>query len=331
MENRIDDYFKMFISSIKIQCLAEALKLNIFDLLYADKGMDEIVRNLNLDKNNLKILLDGLVFMGLLKHKNNTYELTKISNEYFLSKSPMYVGDMYLQRYVMTKNGNKLIEKFLQNTKVKMPQNKEKIWAMASSKSIKQEQALRKEFVTNMLLGLKIFPKSGKILDLGCSSGLMILDTIKDYPNLELVLFDYNEVIKTTKENIKNCNFKDRVSTISGDINKDDIGENYDLIWCSHVIYFLDKKEEILKKIYKALKPNGIFVSYHSEIDTNDIKYKDNFFYFLYLAMQNRQLLKPLELVYALEDMDFKSIVSFENPNDLVSSSQITIARKSDE
>lgn len=327
MKNSINRYLKLFIPSIKVQCLVEALKLNLFDLLDENISLYEISKRLSLDESNLKILLNGLIFMDLLYLEGQTYKLSKISLDYFKSNSPLYVGDMFIFRDSMVKKANTLTSKFLQLNKPKMPQNREKMWAMASSKSIKQEQILRKEFAKDTLLALKDFPKSGKILDLGCSSGLSIIETIKNRPNLELVLFDYKEVIEVAKENIKNYDFKDRILTLSGDINKDDIGENYDLIWCSHVIYFLKDKGEILRKIYKALKPNGIFVSYHTEMKSGK-KFEDNFFYFLHLAMQNRQILKPLELVEKLENIGFKSIVSFENHHDLATSSQITIGRK---
>lgn len=327
MQNNIYKYLILFTQSIKMQCLIKAIKLEIFDLLDKNISLELISNALSLDKNTLATLLDGLVFLDLLIFDNDSYKLTEISKEFFVSSSSKFVGDFFLQRYKMLQNGSQIIGNLSQKSNFKTPQNQQKIWALGSN-SIKQEQSLRKDYVINLLLSLKDFPKAGKILDLGCSSGTLILDTIKDFVDLKLVLFDYEEVIKIAKDDIRNCDFKDRVFYMSGDINKDDIGEGYDLIWCSHVFYFLDDIQDILDKIYKALKPNGIFISYHTNIDKNNPKFEDNFFYFFYLILQNRQTLMPQDLAKNLTKIGFKSITSFENSKDLAVFSQVTIARK---
>jgi trans-aconitate methyltransferase len=51
---------------------------------------------------------------------------------------------------------------------------------------------------------------------------------------------------------------------MAGDYNTDSIGEGYDLIWASNSLYFLkDNTEELMKKMYDALNPGGLFVVHH--------------------------------------------------------------------
>lgn len=345
MKKNINDYVKMLIHSTKAQCLIEALELKLFDAIDGKTKTERIANDLNVEEKNLKILLEALVFLDLLYFENGFFTLTKIAKVYFFTNSTQYIGDMFTKRHAIIKQHNEHLGKLLSNKKSQNintkkeipalatnkdlnPNNQEKLWAKAADNHLKQEQTLRKDFALKSLLRLKDFPKSGKILDLGCSAGLTIIDITKQFPDLKIVLFDFEEVIEAAKKNIKNHKYINNISTMAGNINEDDIGKDYDLIWCSHVMYFLTNPKEILKKIYNALNPNGIFVSYHTEIDKTDEKYKDNFFYFMYLALQNRKIFEPLELVDNLEEVGFKTIISFENPHDLAVASQVIIARK---
>ena len=54
----------------------------------------------------------------------------------------------------------------------------------------------------------------------------------------------------------------DRVTTMAGDYVNDPIGEGYDLIWASATLNFVRSDlEAMIKKIYRALNPGGVFVS----------------------------------------------------------------------
>lgn len=345
MKKNINNYIKMLIESTKTQCLIEALKLKIFDLVDENITIEDMANRLHLDEDRLKKLFDGLLFLDLLRYKNNCFVLSTLSQKYFITKNSHYVGDMFIKRHAIIKQHNEHLGELLSNKKAqniypkkeisalatnKNPNtnNQEKLWATAADNHLKQEQILRQDFAIKSLLRLKDFPKSGKILDLGCSAGLTIIDITNYFPDLKIVLFDFEEVIEATKKSIKNHKHVNNISTMAGNINEDDFGKDYDLIWCSHVLYFLTNPKDILKKIYNSLNPNGIFISYHTEIDKTDKKYENNFFYFLYLSLQDRKIFEPLELVDSLEETGFRSIVSFENPHDLAVASQITIARK---
>ncbi|MFZ2071738.1 MAG: hypothetical protein WAV32_09145 [Halobacteriota archaeon] len=49
------------------------------------------------------------------------------------------------------------------------------------------------------------------------------------------------------------------------------IGEGYDLVFASHVIYeWKGHLEDILKRINKAMVPGGVFVSNHLSMDDNE-------------------------------------------------------------
>jgi ubiquinone/menaquinone biosynthesis C-methylase UbiE len=113
----------------------------------------------------------------------------------------------------------------------------------------------------NILLGLPEFPSFQKMLDLGGGPGLIGMAIVDAHPKMKGVIFDLPPVVKETKKFIKEYEMEDRMDVIGGDFNLDSIGEGYDLVWASGVLQFVDDIDSVVKKVYDALKPNGVFVS----------------------------------------------------------------------
>ena len=56
---------------------------------------------------------------------------------------------------------------------------------------------------------------------------------------------------------------EDRMEVLAGDYNCDSIGEGYDLIWASNTLNFARHDlDSLMKKIYDALNPGGVFISF---------------------------------------------------------------------
>ncbi len=332
MENGINKYLKMLLEQNKTEVLAIALKLKLFMFLEKkNMSLSVLVKELETDSKNTKILLESLVMIGLISKDNKDfYKNEKITKDYFLYGLDSYCGDVFMHRKEMLTNGRKAMNELVLKgdkdiAKTKIPQK----WASVSKNFLKQEQKnLLSKDVVSIVKDLKNFDSMEKILDLGCSSGVLGLEIAKANKNIQAVLFDFPLVTNTALESIKEYGLENRVSVLSGNIQTDDIGSNYDLIWCSNIFYFLDNKDEVIKKIYKALKPNGILLSAHVEIGEEINEYEDSFFYFLGLNLQGRQILKPNELSNIFEETGFKSINSFKTSVFPMTNTQIHIAKK---
>ncbi|BFU78683.1 methyltransferase [Arcobacter sp. 15-2] len=331
MQNNINKYLNMLLVQQETELLGIALDLKIFKLLEsASYTAHSLAKKLESDDHNTKVLLDGLVFMDLLQLNNDIYTNTAITKQFFVCDSSQYCGDVYLNRKEMLNSARKMTASLVKNGCGKMLDSKHpKRWASAAKGSLKQEQkTLISPVATNIVKNLKEFKNINKILDLGCSSGIIGLDIIKEHPTSKGVLFDYKEVVDVASEHIKAYGLENRVTTLSGDIELDDIGSGYDLIWCSNIFYFFKDKKEVIQKIYDALSPNGVLVSAHIEIDNNNIQDKISYFYFLFLNMQKRNKLEPMEMSNIFEDVGFRSVNSYTNYDMPMTPFQIHIAKK---
>jgi len=327
MQN-INKYLSMLLIQQKLEVLEIALDLKIFKLLEEEKSLQKLSSKLNISKHRTKLLLDALVYMELLEINQNRYLNSNIAKKFFIYNSSSYCGDVFLYRKQMINNSKIAIKSILNNKKFedkKVPH----LWANASKLFLKKEQKyLISPLVIDIIKNLKEFNLINKMLDLGCASGIIGLEITKLHPTLKTVLFDYEEVINIAKKHISQYKLQNRVSVLSGDINKDDIGNNYDLIWCSNIFYFLKDKKDVIQKIYNSLNQNGVLVSCHVEINTKNSIDENSFFYFLSLNMQGKNILKPMELSNIFEEIGFKSINSYTNFDTPICQSQIHICRK---
>lgn len=329
MQN-INNYLSLLLAQQKTEILELALELKIFKLIEENINTIFIISSkININEHKTKILLDSLVFMELLEINQDKYLNTKFAKESFIYGASSYCGDVFLHRKQLAENGKKMMKSMFEEKKELEEIKIAKLWADASKKFLKQEQKnLIAPMAVDIIKNLKEFSSLNKMLDLGCSSGVIGLEITKNHPNIKTTLFDYEEVTNITKEHINEYNLQNRVFVLSGDIEKNDIGKNYDLIWCSNIFYFFKDKKEVIKKIYDALNLNGILVSCHVEIDTKNSLDENSFFYFLSLNLQGKNILKPMELSDIFEEVGFKSINSYTTYKTPMTPSQIHICKK---
>ena len=329
MQN-INNYLSLLLAQQKTEILELALELKIFKLIEENINTIFIISSkININEHKTKILLDSLVFMELLEVNQDKYLNTKFAKEAFIYGTSSYCGDIFLHRKQLAENGKKMMKSMFEEKKELKDMKTAKLWANASKKFLKQEQKnLIAPMAVDIIKNLKEFSSLNKMLDLGCASGVIGLEITKNHPNIKTTLFDYEEVTNITKEHINEYNLQNRVFVLSGDIEKNDIGKNYDLIWCSNIFYFFKDKKEVIKKIYDALNPNGILVSCHVEIDTKNSLDENSFFYFLSLNLQGKNILKPMELSDIFEEVGFKSINSYTTYKTPMTPSQIHICKK---
>ena len=247
----------------KAQVLFVAIDMDVFTLTAGNgKSCKVIARKLRTDLRATEMILNALVSLEFLRKIGEVYRNTAISNRYLVKGSQLYQGDRIHHFHNMWDCWSKL------NVAIKTG----KPTAYDNAEEEVDEKRLR-EFIRAMHnigvvqageiceeLHLK---KYRSLLDLAGGQGTYAVRFVKENPKMKAVVFDLPEVIKITRDHIKESGMKGKVATKAGDCLKDSFGkELYDIVFVSNLlhIYRPGENRKILKKCWDSLLKKGIVV-----------------------------------------------------------------------
>ncbi len=133
----------------------------------------------------------------------------------------------------------------------------DKIWKRdVSLAMINPAQIHRRRLIRNYLKQLKIMPK--QIMDIGCGTGELLSELLKEYPNAKLTGCDLS---------IESSNLMKSISPNSEfhclDVEKLNLTifkNSFDLITCSEVLEHCNNPRNVIKNAYEWLAPKGLFL-----------------------------------------------------------------------
>ncbi len=255
--------YKMLIEPIRSKLLLTGIELKVFNVLSSPKHFEDVAKTLGTHPRNTRIFLNSLAAIDLLQKKKGLYTNSPIAQAFLVEKSPTYLGRLLLTM--------KTDEQFLQSlpnlvkegpppTPDKPSFSVEEFVKAVTIMSDFEKSGYAQEAV-KILLRHPEFPSFQKMLDLGGGPGLIGMAIVDAHPRLKGVLFDLPPVVEEARRYIKEYEMEDRMEVLGGDFNLDSIGEGYDLIWASSVLQFAVEIDAVIRKVYDALNPGGVFVS----------------------------------------------------------------------
>jgi len=96
--------------------------------------------------------------------------------------------------------------------------------------------------------GLK---NNAKVLDIGCGNGFLLNHIADKFMNCDLHGIDLSQ---------KQLSYCQNIKTYHGDIQKINIHDKYDFIFCMEMIGYTTNQFETIDKILSMLNPNGVFI-----------------------------------------------------------------------
>ena len=245
--------------------LKTALDLNLFDYLDDFKSAEESADALNIDLTLTEYMLKIFTELGILEscvedNGNIVYRNIGLTNIYLKKDSELSIINPLSYYFENIKKWENL-EQILKNTYnddndsnididnffpeiVKRMADECKCWELQK--------------VLDYISKYSEFKNSKKLLDLAGGHGLYAIGFSMLNKNLKCHVFDLPKVVEETKKFIEKYNAKN-VFTIAGDFYKDDIGNDYDIIFTSYNPG--GKNPNIAKKVYDALNKGGLFIN----------------------------------------------------------------------
>lgn len=264
-----NEIYKIIQDAEKFYVIDAALELDLFEKTKEPISAYELAKIIGTNPKLTEKICNILVAIGLLKKKENLYENSNIANMYLIKDSPYSQKNLLkLERSIVKNNWTKLIDA-LRNGFIEV----KKDYSLREFSLAMAESAIRGELqqIVKILSQIEDMKKAKKLLDLGGGHGLYSIALAKIFPNLHVYILDFPQVIElVTREFVEKYANYERIHLIPADFTKDDIGNNYDIVFASHCLYGKNNQLlDILKKIHKSLNINGILISNHWYLDSN--------------------------------------------------------------
>jgi len=251
------------------QVLFTAVKHDIFSVLSEEsKTVEQVAQGIGTDSYITEKLLNALVSIRLLAKSSGKYSNTALAETFLVKGKPFYQGD-----YIKTakpisfgtspyddwaKIGQALEQGYVQ------PDVGVGLYDESFSLAMK-EGAVRGEIqaTAEVISSYTWFRNAKKLLDLGGTHGLYAIAFADKNPELEATLFDFPGVpgLAGAEKLIEQYGINGRVEIREGNFFMEaDIGEEYDIVFISHVYLQGDILDAVLTRIHGALNENGRFI-----------------------------------------------------------------------
>src|SRR5262249_57997344 len=97
------------------------------------------------------------------------------------------------------------------------------------------------------------------VLDVAAGHGLYGLALAKRHPHAAITAGGWATVLEVARENAQAAGVGERFRTLAGSAFEVDYGEGYDVVLLVNFLHHFDgaRVEEVLRKVYQALRNNG--------------------------------------------------------------------------
>ncbi len=231
----------------------------VFALLEKPSTAEEVASKVLWTPRATRMLLEGLVALGLACKSGNHYQNAPIASECLVPDRPGFQGNI-VSHIRHTASAWHRIEESLQ-----------------SGLAVEREQPERSpEELRSFILGMRDIARfSAKeilaamdlspythMLDLGGGPATYAISFLNAYPRMKATLFDMPNVIPIAREQAKEAGMDGRMSFIPGDMLVDSYGHGYDLILLSNLIHSFNPENNmrIVRQCFDALEPGGLFI-----------------------------------------------------------------------
>ena len=337
-QHALQPYWDLAVAPIQADGLAAALELGIFEVLATPHTPAQLAEALSLHAPHTALLLELLWSMQVLERDGadaeaQRYRCTAATLQYFCRDSVAFCGDAWLYRLHALRHFATQLNALVRDGGKAAPYRAANgsNWAAAAQQQIGQEQrAVTMRAALSVMQRITPFAACAtplNLLDLGGGPGWVAIALAQAHAGVHGCVFDWPETVAVAAANIAHAQLSDRLETLGGDLDSDDIGGDYDLVWCSSVLHFVPDMAAALRKIHAALKPGGVFVCVQAEIAATAGEAARVLPYYLPMRMLGRAVTRQGELAQLLRDTGWQQVEQYGASDFPMAPVQVLIAR----
>ncbi len=269
------------VAPVRTALLRLALELELPDILHNEHSLSRIAASLQahcgkaVDAARLTSLMDALVAAGLAHKTSGAYANSPFAADYLRKGSPTYLGDLIasltgMQHRNLSSLRQRLFDDAPEDTESgqgpRTDLRDEAHWKRSMAGLAAYQKAGAADSLARLIASLPGAEQFTSMLDLGCGPGITALRAAVMLPGLHVTLCDFPPVLDMARAEAGGMGLSERVRLLPGDFNECDPGPGHDLVWACQSLYYARDLPAFLKKIRRALRPGGLFVSVHEGV-----------------------------------------------------------------
>lgn len=304
-------------ASVQAKALETALKKQLFEALVEPQSIESIAKKLALTSYKAQAWLELLWSMGYLESREDgCFMISLMTRRYLLLGAEQSCAQAVLFRLQTLRQFGEQFESILDSeVTTASTSDISPAWAQAAKAQIFEEQrAVTVPALERLLSRYKAFEldlnKSLHCLDLGAGAGLISMALMQHFPNATGVAFDFPATTDVAKQHIDEAGLSERLTVQSGNLNEDYPTGQFDLIWCSSVLHFMDHPQQVLQRIAASLAPAGYLLLLHAEHSSDQQQAANVLPFYTPMVMKGNYLPQSEELPQQLEAVGLQVVQS---------------------
>ena len=261
------ELYDLLIAPIKTRLLLTGIELGVFDHLGEKRSSEELAEILGGSPETTRIFLDGLAAFDLVVKEEGLYQNSGIAATHLARDGPAPVGGYLLEVWRQIESALEEMPRLV----VEGPPGEGMAAEPTSAAADRWADAVAEyqragvaEMVARAIGELPEAPSFRRMLDLGGGPGLISGAVVAAHPEMRGVVFDLPPVAEAAERFVREAEMEGRVEVVAGDFSQDAIGGEYDLVLASASLYSCrGSLDPLMRKIWEALNPGGVFVSLH--------------------------------------------------------------------
>lgn len=248
-------------SFVPARVLAAGVQLGVFSEIAAGhRTAETLARACGASERGMRMLLDALAALGLLKKKAGLFELAPLAARYLVRQEPDYIGQMLEGDFIWQAWSElaQAVRSGRPHRAVERQQNAEAFFPLL----IRLLHALNREPARRMagVLGAGSARRGMRVLDVGCGSAVWSIAIAEADAEAWVTASDFPGVLEQTRGYLERHKVAERYRLLPGDFRQVDFGvQCYDLAILGNIVHSEGEQlaRELFRRLYGALAPLG--------------------------------------------------------------------------
>jgi SAM-dependent methyltransferase len=251
---------------VTVTAVKTAMELDIFEVIAeGHHTVEDIARVTNCNLRALNILLDVLCVKGLLGKVDNAYQLTPTSETYLIRSGRGYCIPLYLAWLQAREHFTEFVRTGKPTLNLMAPESEDLWVSYAAAERVRLPELV--ELATKRWTSVGLIPlpmRNASILDIGSGSGFKSFSLLPGNPDAHITAVDSPKVLEITRDVAEAMGVSHQVTLQSGDVLSEVPAERFDMVIFGNLLHYFDAgtATNILRKAYRALRPEGLAVIY---------------------------------------------------------------------